>query len=107
MLADLVLPAISNMSGMIVIGAPGGGNLVGIAELRANLLEQAALETAAQDVGHDFEGGIVLVFKFAAEVADHQAGLRDIGLDGDVNARFGLLRIDRGKWRHGRLLHGP
>ena len=49
--------------------------------------------------------GIILVFQNAAEMAEDEIGLSDVGLHSEVNARFGLVGVDS-REREGRVAAG-
>jgi len=84
---------------VVEVGAPGGADFVGEAELGTHLLKEAAAETLAENVGHDFKGGIVFVVENAAHLSHGEAGLGDIGFGGEVDAGFGGV-VDRWEGRH-------
>src|SRR5260370_35801561 len=91
---------------MIVISSPGCRNFVSVTELCAHLLEQPALKSSAQNVGHYLDRGIVFVTKFTTQVPDGEERLCNVGLGGEKDA--GLLLIFHGwKRRDGACLDGP
>src|SRR5260221_6651243 len=74
---------------MLVIGAPSRANVVGPSVFGANVLEEAAGESTTENLGGDFERGIVLVVKLAAKMSDIEKCLSDIGLGRHVYAGRG------------------
>ena len=95
-------PADLEQARMVVCGSPFRADAVGVTELGADALEKAARKASAQDIGHDFECGVVLVPQDAAELSHGEYRLGHVLLQGQEDARVRPFPHSR-KGRDGRL----
>ena len=72
---------------MIVIGRPGRGHVIGIAQLRAHALEQAAMKPPPRMSAISSRAAKSFIAKLAAQMPERQKGLCDIRFRGDEDAR--------------------
>ena len=75
---------------MVIGGRPPRSHAIRVAQLGTNVLEQAAAESAAQDVRGDGQRRVIGIAQHAAQLADGKEGLRHVVLRGEINSRRGL-----------------
>src|SRR5437870_4076921 len=91
---------------MVIAGAPGRTDIIGVTKLSANPLEKTAGETAPKDVRGHFQRWIILVAQHSAHMTHFEKRLRHV-LFGSQKSSGNRSLLYFGEFWNGRLLHVP